>query len=396
MKRFPKDKLKVLFSSFAGKGIGLIASIIVVRLLTTEDFAEWTYYKSFIIFLLPIAGLGMDQVFLRYSYIEQVDMEELKKQTFSIAVFSGVFISLLGAFLIFWTRPNDYINTLLLLFVFLQLLTTQFNLFQIFYFRITNNFSQYSLVVLLSSVFASTALIVGALINVETMALIVALCFVVYYLFSPLKIGLSLKSAAMITKERLKYGISIGLGGVFNKAIYVFDIIYIGNILNNQELLAGYKVASIIPFNLIIVTSAILTVDFGDFVNYKREEVIRYLVSYWKKMSLFLAPVGIVCVFFGDILMEFLFGERYSNYGYLMIYYFLFISLVILLRSPVGQMLNAMGHANYNAIMTIVQLILLSVLFFLPFEITVVQMILYFAFTVLLLSSLQLIKLLRS
>ncbi len=395
MKRFPKDKLKVLFSSFGGKGLGLIASILVVRLLTTEDFAEWAYYKSFITFLLPIAGLGMDQVFLRYSYIKEVNQEELKKQTFSLAVVSGVFITLLGTFVIFWLRPNDYVNTLLLLFVFLQLLTTQFNLFQMFYFRISNNFSKYSLVVLFSSLFTATALIVGALINVETMALLVALCFVVYYIFSPVKIRFSLKAIKTVTRERLKYGVSIGIGGVFNKAIFVFDIIYIGNILNNQELLAGYKVASIIPFNLILVTGAILTVDFGDFVNFKRKDVVKYLVSYWKKTGLFLAPIGVVLFFFSDFIINLLFGERYTEYGQLMFYYFLFIALVIMLRSPVGQMLNAMGHASYNSIMTIAQVVLLGALFFVPFQVTAVQMILYFGGTVLLLSTIQLIKLLR-
>jgi len=385
----------VLFSSFGGKGLGLLSSVLVVRLLSTEDFAEWSYYKSFITFLLPIAGLGMDQVFLRYSFIEAVDKVKLKRQTFSIAVFSGVFISLLGALVIFRIRPADYVNTLLLLFVFLQLITTQFNLFQMYYFRISNDFSKYSLVVLFSSVFTATALIVGAYINVETMAFLAATGYVIYYCLSPAKVTISFKSIKTITKERLKYGISIGLGGVFNKAIFVFDIIYIGNILNNQELLAGYKVASIIPFNLMLVSGAILTVDFGDFVNFNRKELLSYLWSYWKKTGLFLIPVGLLLYFFADLIIGALFGLRYAPYGDLIMYYYLFIAVVIILRSPVGQMLNAMGHANYNAIMTIAQVMLLGALFIVPFEITVVQMILYFTFTVILLSGLQLIKLLR-
>jgi O-antigen/teichoic acid export membrane protein len=395
MIKLSKDKLRVLFSNFGGKGIGLVASILVVRLLTTEDFAEWSYYKSFLTFLLPVAGLGMDQVFLRYSYIEEVDKEQLKKQTFTLAVLTGVFITLLGTFVIYWIRPSDYVNTLLLLFVLLQLATTQFNLFQKFYFRIVNDFSKYSLVVFLSSVFTGVALIVGAFISVEVMALMVALCFIIYYVFSPARIGFSLGSLKTITKERLKYGASIGIGGVFNKGIFVFDIIYIGNILNNQELLAGYKVASIIPFNLILVTGAILTVDFGDFVNFKRKDVVKYLVSYWKKTGLFLAPIGVVLFFFSDFIINLLFGARYAEYGELMFYYFLFIAIVIMLRSPVGQMLNAMGHASYNSVMTIAQVVLLGALFFVPFQVTAIQMILYFGGTVLLLSTVQLVKLLR-
>lgn len=395
MIRLSRDKLRVLFSNFGGKGIGLVASVLVVRLLTTEDFAEWSYYKSFLTFLLPIAGLGMDQVYLRYSYIESVDKDELKNQTFSLAVIAGIVTTLLGTLAIYWVRPDDYVNTILLLFVLLQLTTTQFNLFQKFYFRIANDFARFSLVVLLSSVFTGLALIAGALISIEIMALLVASCFIIYYVFSPARIGFNLSAIKTIDKERLRYGASIGIGGVFNKAIYVFDIIYIGNILNDQELLAGYKVASIIPFNLILVTSAILTVDFGDFVNFNRKQVLHYLIGYWKKSGLFLAPIGIVLFFFNEFIVDILFGVRYSGYGELMFYYFLFIALVIMLRSPVGQMLNAKGYASYNSIMTISQVVLLGILFIIPVYIDAIQMILYFGLTVLLLSSIQLVKLLR-
>lgn len=395
MIKLSRDKLRVLFSNFGGKGIGLVASVLVVRLLTTEDFAEWSYYKSFLTFLLPIAGLGMDQVYLRYSYIESVDKDELKHQTFSLAVIAGIVTTVLGTLSIYWVRPDDYVNTILLLFVLLQLTTTQFNLFQKFYFRITNDFAKFSLVVLLSSIFTGLALISGALISVEVMALLVASCFIIYYLISPVRIGFDLSAIKSIDKERLKYGASIGIGGVFNKAIYVFDIIYIGNVLGNQELLAGYKVATLIPFNLILFANAILIVDFGEFVNYDRSQVIRYLISYWKKASLFLVPIGLLVYFFGEFIINLLFGSRYAGNGELMLLYFLFIALVIMLRSPVGQILNALGYATYNSLMTIAQVIILGVLFILPFELSAGQMILYLGCTVLLLSSIQLIKLFR-
>ncbi len=395
MSRFSKDKIKVLLSNFGGKGMGMIASILVVRILSTEDFAEWSYYKSFLAFLLPLSGLGMDQVFLRYSYIKEVDKEELKKQTFSLAVFTGVFSTLLATFVIYWVRPGDYVNTLLLLLVLLQLTTVQFNLFQKFYFRIVNDFARYSQVVFLSSVFTGLALIIGALIGIEVMALLVALCFIIYYLFSSVRMSFSFSSIKTISMERLKYGVSIGVGGLFNKSIYVFDIIYIGNILNNQELLAGYKVASLLPFNLILFTGAILTVDFGDFVNFKRKDIINYLISYWKKVLLLLVPVGIVIFLFGELIVKLLFGSRYEEYGELMFFYFMLVALIVLLRQPVGKMLTALGYATYNSVVTVAQAIMLGALFILPFELSATQLIMYFACTVLLLSSIQFIKLLR-
>ncbi|WP_425659654.1 lipopolysaccharide biosynthesis protein [Tenacibaculum ascidiaceicola] len=395
MKNFSKDKVLVLLSSIGGKVLGLVASVVVVRLLSTEDFAEWSYYKSFIVFLLPIATLGMEQVFLRYSYVYGTDKNELKKQSFSMAITFSVFVFLFGSIIVFFIRPNEFSNTVLLLFVFLQLFTTPFNLFQQYFHRVKDLFSKYSKVVLLTSIFTSSSLIIGSCINVEIMAFLVSLSYVIYYVVSSVRIKYDYKLLLTIPKERLKYGFNISIGGILNKSIYIFDIFYIANILKDIDALAGYKVISLLPFNLILLANSILIVDFGAFVNFKKKDILEYLLNYWKRGLLLLLPVGVIMFFFNYEIITLLFGERYIEYSPLMFYYFLFISIVILIRSPIGQLLNALGFAGFNSVMTIVQTILLGLLFILPIEFSITQMIFYFCCIILLLSGIQIIKLFR-
>ena len=385
----------MLLSSVGGKIFGLIASVFIVRILSIQDFAEWSYYKAFIIFLLPIATLGMEQVLLRYAYIKDVDREVLKKQSFSMSISFSLIVSLISLFLVFYIRPNDFTNTLLLLFVFLQLFTTPFNLFQQYAYRIKDDFSKYSKVVLSTAILVAISLIIGSFINVEIMALSVSLSYLFHYLAYSKRIKFEFKSIFSLSKKRLKYGVNIGVGGVLNKSIYIFDIIYIANILNDLDALAGYKVITLVPFNLILLANSILIVDFGAFVNFKKKDTFLYLLNYWKKGLLFLIPVGLIMFFFNYEIVNLLFGQKYTKYSLLMFYYFLFISVVILIRSPIGQLLNAMGFAGFNSFVTVAQTVLLGLIFILPIDLTITQMIFYFCFVVILLSTIQTIKIFR-
>lgn len=391
-----KDKALVLLSNIGGKIFGLVASVVIVRLLSIEDFAEWSYYKSFIVFLLPVASLGMEQVFLRYSYIYGIDKNALKVQSFSLAVTFSLFLFFLGSILIFAIRPKEFSNNILLLFVFLQLFTTPFNLFQQYFYRVKELFSRYSRVVFSTSIIVSSSLIIGSYINVEVMAFLVSLSYFLNYILSSVRIKYDYKLLFSIPKELLKYGVNISIGGVLNKSIYIFDILYIANILNDVDTLAGYKVISLLPFNLILLANSILIVDFGTFVNFKKNDMLKYLLNYWKKGFLFLTPIGVIIFFFNKEIVTLLFGEKYIEYSPLMFYYFLFISVVILVRSPFGQLLNALGFAGFNSVMTVMQTILLGILFVLPLRLSISQMIFYFCFVVLFLSLIQIIKLFRS
>lgn len=395
MKRFTKDKLLVLLSSIAGKMFGLLSSIVIVRLLSIQNFAEWTYYKSFIVFLLPFATLGMEQVFLRYAYIKGVDRKGLQEQSFITAISFSVVVFLISFIFLFFIRPNEFSNTILLLFVFFQLFTTPFNLFQQYTYRIQDNFFKYSKVVFLTSIFVSTSLIIGSLISVEVMAILVSSSYLVYYLTSSVRIKFNYKLLFAIPKDRLKYGVNISIGGLLNKGVYIFDIIYIANVLNDIDALAGYKVITLLPFNLILLANSILIVDFGSFVNFKKKDTFEYLFNYWKKGLLLLIPVGLILFFFNFEIVNLLFGARYTEYSQLMFYYFIFISVIILVRSPIGQLLNALGFAGFNSVMTIIQTILLGLLFILPIELTITQMIFYLCCVVLFLTGIQTIKLFR-
>ncbi|AUC14166.1 hypothetical protein BTO06_02935 [Tenacibaculum sp. SZ-18] len=395
MRRLLKDKLLVLSSSVGSKLLGLLASVLIVRLLPTKDFAEWSYYKTFIVFLLPISFLGMEQVLLRYAYLKGVDKKKLKTQTFSIGIVSSSLVIFIGVLVVFLIRPKNFQNTLLLIFVFLQLISVSFNLFYQYFFRIVDDFYKYSKIIFATSLYVSMALIIGAFINVETMALLATLAYLVYYLTNPIKINFRASSLYKITKEQLKYGVNIGIGGLLNKGIFVLDVIYIANMLNNTEGLAGYKVITLLPFNLILVANSILIVDFGAFVNFKRKDILKYLLSYWKKGITFLVPTGVILFFFHTEIINLLFGVKYVQYSSLMFYYFLFIALIILLRSPVGQILNALGYAGFNSIMTVLQTLFLGLLFIIPLELSLKELIFYFGAVVLFLTTIQFIKLFK-
>ncbi|MDU0114565.1 oligosaccharide flippase family protein [Psychrosphaera aquimarina] len=63
--------IEVVFSAFGTKLISLIVSIMIARTLSTEDFGLISYALMIIIPLIPLSGLGMDFILLRYGALTE-------------------------------------------------------------------------------------------------------------------------------------------------------------------------------------------------------------------------------------------------------------------------------------------------------------------------------------
>lgn len=387
------DKLTVLISNVLSKGFLLTFSIVIVRILAEEDYSEWVYYKSYLTLLLPISALGLEQTYLRFGSVDTRAIGNLKSDIFGFALISSVILAFCAIIVVGFIRPKELDNTFLLVLVISQLLSNQVFNFARIGFRIKNEFNSFSKNLLLTNILILFLGLLGAVISIELMAFAVLLSFFLGASYSGV-FSDSLKFK-LPSKEHLTYGVNIGVGGVFNKSLFTFDIIYLATLSNSEISLASYKVATIIPFNLLLISRSIMEVDFTRFVNMKKQEISHYLFSYWKKVFLLLTVLGVIMYSLEDLIIEVVFGKRFVTSGKIGFLYFCLVGIIMAFRSPFGQILNAKGESRYNLILTIIQTMLLSSIFIVGFIETATSLVLFWIAVTLFICTLQLFRIYR-
>ena len=146
------------------------------------------------------------------------------------------------------------------------------------------------------------------------------------------------------------------------------DILILGFLSIDPELIAQYKVATLLVYTFIFIPNAFLVRDFTTLsVHAKDKEfLVKYVYIYLKYSSVVL--IFIIPLFYisSNTILIFLFGEKFQND--LEIQNILVIGLIsiVLLRMIFGNILNAVGKANLNVINAVLTIILaIPILFFL-------------------------------
>ena len=203
-----------VFSKFAG----LILSILVVRILTKDEYGYFSYAQSIIMILLPLSGLGLHHSLLRFASIEK-DIA-VKNNYFSKFVFIGFIGSLFLSILLFLFADiitvqlpgaTEYLRILSPLMITFFLSELLFS-----YFRSNKDNKTYAYGMLLKSMLLLILCYVvtikygasGYAISYVIVPLIIA---VVLYLIGAKKYKLKLNIKENIpVNEFLKYGLWVG------------------------------------------------------------------------------------------------------------------------------------------------------------------------------------------
>ena len=146
-----------------------------------------------------------------------------------------------------------------------------------------------------------------------------------------------------------KYGFFASLSNVLTQLLFVIDILLIGHLLENTEMVTNYRYISLIPFSLLFLPNVFIATDFVSFTEkiYDKEHIFKYIKSY---MLVFLIASGLLLVFsffFADFILSLL-DPNFTEYSETFIILMIGITGIYIFRGLFGNLLSSIGKAHVN------------------------------------------------
>lgn len=349
----------VSIALFIEKISQLLAPYIIVMYVSQKVYGDFIYAMTIIGLIIPFSGGGLNHSLLYYG-----SRHDNKRLLFSNILISGsilniiivAFIMLLSP-LFTYNRPDS--------FFYLNVLTI-FLCFQFFHLLINNQYRindlnlSYSKNNLIKSfTFLLIILILVPIYGIYGLILAYILA-PLYSTFKSLKIVRFNDFDFKSNFKYLKYGLNVGIASIASQLILLSDNLIIGNLIEDSNEIAIYKIATIIPLGLFFIPNVFLTTDFVEISKMEKNKklVLKYYISYLKlftPLTFLLVPA----IYFGsDFIINILFGNEYAQSVLLLRVLLIGTISVFLLRNPLGFILNAVGQAKINVKVSYIMLVI--------------------------------------
>jgi len=355
----------IFSSSVISRVLSFFASWIAIQLIPNKELGSVIFSFQIIAFLFPIAGLGLNQGLLRYGAQVKTILERnnLFKYTLKYGVLTSIVLTFILIIISFFFN-FDLENAQFYLILLSTGLTTNYiySLVKIQFLLNLNNkiFSKIELtyncilvvlVTLLSFYFKE----LGYAISLILTPIITSLLFL-----SKLNINWKNKYSSTITNFSFwRYGFFASLSNVTTQLLVSIDIILIGSLLENLELVTAFKYISLLPFSLLFISQAIITTDFVSFT--KKIDDKTYIFNYIKNYIKLLTIISLACLVFiyftGSTILS-LFEKDYVQYSSSLNILTIGITGILILRGVFGNLLSSIGKAHINFVITTIALII--------------------------------------
>lgn len=347
------------------KIFSFLLMVVVINLLTKEDYGNLIYAYTIISFIMPFMGMGVFQSFLKYAPIQQFMYE--RKSLFRYTLIGGIVASLVLILLLVLLSPVITVN---MPDAFWYLVVFSLLILSLFIFESIKNYLR---IFYLNKSYARLEIIHSVLVLVVACVLTYSLGafgFIIALISVPLVLSLWLlmkKRILAMTPIELKiskktlwsYGIYTSLGGLVSQLIFSVDLISIANLMEDAKWVAQYKAISLIPFSLLFLPGAVIKTDFVKLVQEARNKV--YLTSYVKNFMFIFLCISLVFLvliyFFGEWVILSAFGADYSQQSELLQIFVVGIVGAFIFRVPFGNIMAAIGWTKINTLISILTLI---------------------------------------
>ena len=356
----------VLSAVVLSKLLSLLLSVVIIRILSKEDYGNLMYAYTVISFVMPFMGMGIFQSFIKYAPVQEFMYE--RKQLFKYTLWGGVLASLALVFILILLAP---IITQRLPQSYWYLLLFSLLIVSLFIFEAVKTYLR---IFFLNKAYAKleiTHAILVFVLGVSLTYFMGAIGFIISLVSVPILLSvLLLSKKKILTQSNFQfsfskasywyYGIYTSLGGLVSQLIFSVDIISIGNLLHQPDLIAQYKALSIIPFSLLFLPGAIIKTDFVKLVQESKNA--KFLWAYVTNFMLIFLAFSVVLLgfvyWFGDNLILLFFGDAYLESANLLMIFSLGIVGAFLFRVPFGNLMVVIGWTKINTLIAIVTLLL--------------------------------------
>lgn len=314
----------IFSASVLNKILTFLSNIVVVRFVSKIDYGVFSYADNIVSMVLLASGMGLvTGTFQLCSEKSNHEKDELFKYGTAIGIKVNIILSIIIVIIsqfipIKFESAGEY----LLLLSVNPILLIIFE-FQQIYFRSRMENKKYSFVSSMNTFFVVMGAIVGVffasiqgMIVGRNIAYVVTIIIVCYKLSAPISIsadGKKIKKEDKVALFRISF-ISMLNNGI-SHLLYLLDIFLLGIILSDEQIIASYKVATVIPTAMVFIPSAIVTYIYPYFAAKKDQadwcmKNYKTIVKYFGMFNLIISMVLIVLA---EPIITLLYGMQYVD-----------------------------------------------------------------------------------
>lgn len=354
------------FHIFAGntlvKMISFISSIVIVRLVTKNDYAYLTYADNLYNYAISFAGLGMSSAILKYCAVANSKEEDtayfwfaMKYGTLFEAALSVVVVAYVTFAAIPFPQARGITYALVLYPVFNNIINTVMN-----YLRAHGENQLYAKTAVIQTtlIFVMSVILVLAVgimgvAFARYIAIIVAVLATVRFFRGYYSSGIGrTKLSGVQIKGFMEMSLSLMIANLFSLIMPINETTLINELIRDEVITANYKIAILIPSQLAFVAQSIVIYYFTIIAKETDKKEIWKLS---KKVGLITAGVIALITAAGVVLtpwiIRIVYGDRYADAGSLSMFFWVVYAINAAVRMVPMNFLPAIGVTKFNAIM---------------------------------------------
>lgn len=345
----------VFLATILGRVLSFIASWIALKFIENDALGVVLFAYNIILFVIPISGFGLHQSLIRYGALAKSSEDKdsilayvFKKGIVACLVLITIVISI--SLFINFKFENTLFYVVLLSFTIipsylLEIIRAQF--------RLQHNNKSFAFTEGVQSIILLLSVLVLSYLYKElgyAIALLLTPLLTSIIFFKSLNINnLIYKKIKVINFQFWKYGFFASLSNVVTQLLFVIDILLIGFILSNTEMVTNYRYVSIIPFSLLFLPRVFIATDFVAFTEkiYDAQYIFKYIKSY----VLFFTVVSILVILFSWLFSVEILGlldKEFTQFSDTFIILMIGICGIFILRGLFGNLLSSIGKAHLN------------------------------------------------
>ena len=337
------------------KLLSLLASWIALQFIDNTALGIVLFSYNIILFLLPISGLGLSQSLIRFSALsnDAEDRNSIFLYVLKYGLLSSIGMILLviiSSLFITFDFKDGHFYMIFLSFLIIPNFLLEIIKAQLRLNHDNKNFAYsdflYSIIFLLSiTVLTYYLKEIGYIIALLITPLLTSLFFI-----EKLKVNVKkIKRIPELNFEFWKYGFFASLSNVITQLLFVIDILLIGYLIKDPEMITNYRYISLIPFSLLFLPRVFINTDFVTFTEkiYDKNYILEYIKSYMLLFLIISVSLIIGSYFFGSLVLRLL-DDSFAIYGSIFFILMVGISGILIFRGLFGNLLSSIGKANIN------------------------------------------------
>lgn len=361
-KLFSKGAFHIASSSLFSKIVMFVLSVIIIRSVDKETFGDISYARTLLAIISPFMGLGVMHSLLRFGSISEQKKELCQYSTFWATILNLVIVLFCTLFSDIITKKIPNSEPFFLIIVWSLIATSLFQISQTA-IRLNKDNSRFAksnvVFVIINLVITLSALYLGGIYWYVGAQVIVPLLGYWYNTRFINYKGLSIKFVKGLSlKEFYKYGLWVGVGSIAYQLLTSLDVVMVGQILENSELVALYRVGAMIPIQLGFIPSSFMAADFVELAE-KHNDMSFLRMKYLGYLKFFFSvsiAITIGVLLMGEWAVTLIYTEKYVSS--VPVLNLLTISMIFsfAIKVPIGVIFQAIGKANINVIIVWISL----------------------------------------